>query len=210
MKKGRGTTMKVKPTYEDTMTDKNTQGLEIVKAFASREAATANEVMALYNAMMGTEGTISAPQSAKETSAPKASAPADPAASAKTSTKKAAAAPAAPETSGKADDAPAAPVETAKEKPEPTNVMAGTKPAVPVAKSITNDQIHCLVCGEGMRMLKRHLRAAHDMTPDQYRVAFDLPSDYPMTAPSFSAAKAETAKRLEFGKYDRENANAEG
>jgi predicted transcriptional regulator len=42
------------------------------------------------------------------------------------------------------------------------------------------------------------------MTPDQYRIAFNLPDDYPMSAPGFSAAKAEMAKRLEFGKYDRQ------
>jgi predicted transcriptional regulator len=42
-------------------------------------------------------------------------------------------------------------------------------PAVPVRKSITPDYMICLEDGQIFKSLKRHLRTAHGMTPEQYR-----------------------------------------
>ena len=52
-------------------------------------------------------------------------------------------------------------------------------PAVPLKKSITPDFIICLEDGKKFKSLKRHLRTKYDMTPDQYRAKWGLPSDYP-------------------------------
>ena len=54
------------------------------------------------------------------------------------------------------------------------------KPAVPVSKSVFPDYIVCLEDGKQMTMLKRHLRAEHKMTVDQYRAKWGLPPSYPM------------------------------
>jgi len=43
------------------------------------------------------------------------------------------------------------------------------EPAVPVNKSVTPDYIVCLEDRFKAKMLKRHLRTAHDMSPEQYR-----------------------------------------
>src|SRR6266852_5984225 len=56
------------------------------------------------------------------------------------------------------------------------------EPAVPIKKSVTPDYIVCLEDGRQLKMLKRHLRNAFDMTPDQYRRRWGLPADYPMVA----------------------------
>jgi len=56
-------------------------------------------------------------------------------------------------------------------------------PAVPISKSITPDHIICLEDGRKLKMLKRYLRSRYDLTPDEYRARWGLPSDYPMVAP---------------------------
>ena len=61
------------------------------------------------------------------------------------------------------------------------------KPAVPVKKSITDDHIICLEDGKKLKMLKRHLKTAYDMTPEEYKAKWGLPADYPMVAPSCAA-----------------------
>ncbi len=43
------------------------------------------------------------------------------------------------------------------------------EPAVPVKRSVRPDYIVCLEDGEKHKMLKRHLRTAHELTPDAYR-----------------------------------------
>ena len=58
----------------------------------------------------------------------------------------------------------------------------GLDPAVPVAESVTDDYIICLEDGKPLKMLKRHLRAVYNLTPEQYRARWGLPEDYPMVA----------------------------
>lgn len=73
-------------------------------------------------------------------------------------------------------------------------------PAVPIKKSITPDHIICLEDGRKLKMLKRYLRTAYDMSPDEYRQRWGLPADYPMTAPSYSQRRMELAKEHGLGR----------
>ncbi len=74
------------------------------------------------------------------------------------------------------------------------------KPAVPVKKSVTADYIVCLEDGEKLKMLKRHLMSTYGLTPDEYRVKWGLPSDYPMVAPNYAKARSEMAVKIGLGK----------
>ena len=76
---------------------------------------------------------------------------------------------------------------------------AALVPAVPIKKSITPDQIICLEDGKRFKSLKRHLRTAYSMTPDEYRAKWGLPSDYPMVAPNYAAARSALAKNMGLG-----------
>jgi predicted transcriptional regulator len=73
-------------------------------------------------------------------------------------------------------------------------------PAVPIKKSVQREYIVCLEDGIHARTLKRHLGTAHGMTPDQYREKWGLPSDYPLIAPAYSAARSKMAKKLGLGR----------
>ena len=73
-------------------------------------------------------------------------------------------------------------------------------PAVHPRKSVFPDHIVCLEDGKKMTMLKRYLSRKHGMTPQQYRERWDLPSDYPMTAPSYAARRSELAREIGLGR----------
>jgi predicted transcriptional regulator len=80
------------------------------------------------------------------------------------------------------------------------------EPAVPVRRSVSRDQITCLVCGGKHKVLKRHLAVAHQLSPAEYRELFGLKRDYPMAAPSYVQERAEIAKRIGLGR-PRKTAN---
>lgn len=73
------------------------------------------------------------------------------------------------------------------------------QPAVPVKKSVTPDYIICLEDGRKLKMLKRHLKTAYNMSPDEYRDRWGLPSDYPMVAPNYARQRSSLAKKIGLG-----------
>jgi predicted transcriptional regulator len=77
------------------------------------------------------------------------------------------------------------------------------EPAVPVKKSVTPDYIVCLEDGKQLKMLKRHLRTAYDMSPEQYRQRWGLPADYPMVAPKYAEKRSKLAKTIGLGTQPR-------
>lgn len=73
------------------------------------------------------------------------------------------------------------------------------EPAVPIKKSIMPDYIVCLEDGKKLKMLKRHLMTSYNMTPDQYRMRWGLPADYPMVAPNYASQRSALAKKIGLG-----------
>lgn len=78
--------------------------------------------------------------------------------------------------------------------PVVSTALPKREPAVPIRKSITPGYLVCLEDGHKLKSMKRHLRAKYGLTPDQYRVRWGLPSDYPMVAPDYSARRTQLAK----------------
>ena len=74
------------------------------------------------------------------------------------------------------------------------------KPAVPIKRSVQDDYITCLEDGKKLKMLKRHLKTAYDMTPEDYRAKWGLPHDYPMVAPSYARKRQQLAKKIGLGR----------
>lgn len=77
------------------------------------------------------------------------------------------------------------------------------QPAVPIKKSVFADFIICLEDGKQLKMLKRHLKTAYNMTPEQYRERWSLPSDYPMVAPNYAKHRSTLAKKIGLGTKPR-------
>ena len=74
------------------------------------------------------------------------------------------------------------------------------EPAVSIRRSVTDDQIICLMCGKAQKLLRRHLATAHELSPSEYRELFKLKDDYPMTAPSYARMRSDMARKLGLGR----------
>lgn len=77
------------------------------------------------------------------------------------------------------------------------------QPAVAVKKSVHPDYIICLEDGKKLKMLKRHLKTAYNMSPEEYRDRWGLPADYPMVAPNYAAHRSTLAKKIGLGTKPR-------
>jgi len=73
------------------------------------------------------------------------------------------------------------------------------QPAVAVRKSVHADYIVCLEDGKKLKMLKRHLKTAYNMTPEAYRERWGLAPDYPMVAPNYARQRSRLAKEIGLG-----------
>ena len=73
------------------------------------------------------------------------------------------------------------------------------QPAVSVKKSVHPDYIVCLEDGKKLKMLKRHLKTAYNMTPEGYRERWGLGPDYPMVAPNYARQRSRLAKEIGLG-----------
>ena len=74
------------------------------------------------------------------------------------------------------------------------------KPVVSVEESVKADYLVCLEDGKRVKMLKRHLKTAYGMSPEQYRARWDLPATYPMVAPNYAKVRSQLAKQIGLGR----------
>ena len=81
----------------------------------------------------------------------------------------------------------------------PAAAAARPHPAVPIKKSVMPEYIVCLEDGKKLKMLKRHLQTRYNMSPEEYRERWGLPSDYPMVAPAYAQQRSDLAKKIGLG-----------
>jgi predicted transcriptional regulator len=77
------------------------------------------------------------------------------------------------------------------------------QPAVAIKKSVHPDYIVCLEDGKKLKMLKRHLKTAYNMTPEDYRERWGLAAEYPMVAPNYAKQRSKLAKEIGLGTRSR-------
>lgn len=68
--------------------------------------------------------------------------------------------------------------------------------AVPLEAAFGSDKVFCMVCGKGMKTLKRHISTAHGMKPGQYRKQFNIPAGTPLVAKNYSDTRKKMAQKL--------------
>lgn len=74
-------------------------------------------------------------------------------------------------------------------------------PAVPFSKAVAPSHVTCLECGVKGSMLKRHLMTAHGLSPEDYLRRWNLPGNFPLTAPDYSKRRRELAIKYELGRH---------
>lgn len=73
---------------------------------------------------------------------------------------------------------------------------AELKPAVPLEAAFDADKVFCMICGQGMKTLKRHLSVSHGLKPGQYRRQFGVPAGTALVAKNYSEARKKMATDL--------------
>jgi len=74
------------------------------------------------------------------------------------------------------------------------------KPAISSGRSIKPEYIVCLEDGKKLKLLKRHLRTDHNLSPPEYRAKWGLPKSYPMVAPAYAEARRQLAITIGLGR----------
>jgi predicted transcriptional regulator len=64
----------------------------------------------------------------------------------------------------------------------------------------------CLEDGVQVVTLKRHVRTAHGLTPEEYRARWGLAWDYPMASPNYSEKRSAFARTIGLGRTRSEPA----
>ncbi|MDO6416049.1 MucR family transcriptional regulator [Sphingomonas sp. BIUV-7] len=83
--------------------------------------------------------------------------------------------------------------------PEAPARLGASPGAVSVRRSLADpDRIISMIDGKAYQMLRRHL-SNNGHTPVSYRQAFNLPHDYPMTAPGYSQKRRAIALAIGLG-----------
>ena len=72
-------------------------------------------------------------------------------------------------------------------------VAEEVKPALSAKKSIGKNAITCIICGESMKTLSRHLMAKHNMKASAYRKEFGIPRTQALAAKSYSETRKQMA-----------------
>ena len=73
------------------------------------------------------------------------------------------------------------------------------QPAVPLEAAFGADKVFCMICGQGMKTLKRHLATSHDLKPGPYRKMFGIPAGTPLVAKRYSEARKAMAQERNLG-----------
>lgn len=81
-----------------------------------------------------------------------------------------------------------------------TSYHSDMTPAVKVDESVKPDYLVCLEDGKRVKMLKRYLKTNFNLTPDEYKRRWGLPSSYPMVAPNYAIVRSKLAKDIGLGK----------
>jgi predicted transcriptional regulator len=90
----------------------------------------------------------------------------------------------------------------------PSDAEQKPEPKVSIRSSVKPDYISCLECGKKQKMLKRHLKTNHEMSPAEYRQRWSLSSDYPMVAPNYAEQRRTLAKSIGLGTKRRRTRKA--
>ena len=86
---------------------------------------------------------------------------------------------------------------------KPPREASRPAPAVPINRSVSENHIICLEDGKRLKMLKRHLKAVYNLSPEQYRQRWGLPADYPMVAPEYARRRSSLAREIGLGSHRR-------
>jgi predicted transcriptional regulator len=70
------------------------------------------------------------------------------------------------------------------------------KAVMPMDQAFGAEKVFCMICGKGFTTLKKHIFVSHQMSPKQYRKAFNIPTKVALVSRNYSEQKKKTAQKL--------------
>ena len=70
------------------------------------------------------------------------------------------------------------------------------KAVMPMDQAFGAEKVFCMICGKGFTTLKKHIGVSHQMTPKQYRKAFNIPTKVALVSRNYSESKKKIAQKL--------------
>jgi MucR family transcriptional regulator, transcriptional regulator of exopolysaccharide biosynthesis len=89
---------------------------------------------------------------------------------------------------------------------QPAEAAGSRKPAVAINRSYGRNFVVCLECGRRGMTLRRHLTAAHSLSPRDYRARWNLRHTHPLIAPAYSERRSSVAQQIGLGQIRRTRA----
>ena len=82
---------------------------------------------------------------------------------------------------------------------EPAEVEEPAAPTLTVKQAFKANEVICMICGKGMKLLTKHLSQEHQMKPSEYRKQFGIPKTQPLMSKSYAAKRKEIAAGMDLG-----------
>jgi predicted transcriptional regulator len=70
-------------------------------------------------------------------------------------------------------------------------------PTLTIRQAFRTNEVVCMICGKGMKLLTRHLSQTHQMKPSQYRKQFNIPKTQPLMSKSYAIRRKEISAGLD-------------
>jgi predicted transcriptional regulator len=96
-----------------------------------------------------------------------------------------------------------APVETPSEE--------SAIPTLTIRQAFKTNEVVCMICGKGMKLLTKHLSQTHQMKPAAYRKEFNIPKTTPLMSKAYAIRRKEISAGLDLtGNLEKARAARKG
>ena len=70
-------------------------------------------------------------------------------------------------------------------------------PTLTIRQAFRTNEVICMICGKGMKLLTKHLSQAHQMKPAAYRKEFNIPKTTPLMSKAYAIRRKEISAGMD-------------
>jgi len=84
-------------------------------------------------------------------------------------------------------------------------------PTLTIRQAFRTNEVICMICGKGMKLLTKHLSQAHQMKPAAYRKEFNIPKTTPLMSKAYAIRRKEISAGMDLtGNLEKARAARKG
>ena len=70
-------------------------------------------------------------------------------------------------------------------------------PTLTLKQAFKTNEVVCMICGKGMKLLTKHLNQAHQIKPSEYRKQFNIPKTQVLMSKAYTIRRKEIAAGID-------------